>query len=145
MDCGNVTSHFTYKILTQIKGVNYLAKNVSDEKLLESLLLNGSVQGASADCKISQSAIYKRLQNPDFRKKYDQLQGLVLSAVAGSLTQSLNDAVGCLQSVINDKNVAATVKVSASDALLRHCCRYVETSNILSRIERLENQTDYSV
>ena len=145
MDCGNVTSHFTYKILTQIKGVNYLAKNVSDEKLLESLLLNGSVSGAAADCGISQSAVYKRLQNEDFRQMYDRMQGIILASVSGALSQSLTDAVLCLKKIVTDENAPVGSRVAASDALLRHCCRYIETSNILSRIERLENQTDYSV
>ena len=118
---------------------------VSDDKLLEKLLVCGSVQDAAKACEVTTSTIYKRLQNPDFRKKYDQLQGLVLSAVSAALSQSLNDAVLCLQEIVNNENAPMGVKVSASDALLRHCCRYVEVSNILSRIERLENQTDYSV
>lgn len=120
-------------------------KNVTDEKLLESLIVNGGVSGASKECGITVSAIYKRLQNKDFRHKYEQMQGLVLSAVAGSLTQAITDAVACLQSVVNDSKVPVGIKVQASDSLLRHCCRYVETSNILARIERLENESSYEV
>ena len=122
-----------------------MAKNVSDSELLEKLLVCGSVSAAANDCGLSVSAVYKRLQNEDFRRKYDQLQGIILASVSAALSQSLTDAVSCLQKIVTDEDAPMGTKVSAADSLLRHCCRYIETSNILSRIERLENQTDYSV
>ena len=116
-----------------------MPKVVSDEKLLEALLVTGSVAKASAELKISKTAIYKRFQNnPELRSRYEQLQTVTLSVVATALTDSLHDAVRCLQETVNDREANANARISASDALLRHCCRYVEMSTILRRLDEIE-------
>ena len=102
------------------------------------LLIHGSVKNTAAVCNLSENAIYRRLQDPELRKRYDALQGVMLSITASTMTEALQDAVQCLKHVINDPEASCGVRVSASDALLRHCCRYVETANILQRLDKLE-------
>ena len=115
-----------------------MAKTITDEKLLELLLVHGGVTQAAAVCGLSKNAIYKRLQNEDFRKRYDQMQGVLLATAAASMSDSVGDAVQTLRAIINDPETSAGVRVSAADALLRHTCRYVEMGNILRRVEALE-------
>ncbi len=115
-----------------------MLKQVSDEKLLEALLIHGNISKASRALGISKSAIYQRLKNDDFREQFDRLQGVTLTVVSNSLSDSLNDAVEVLRSVLLDPDVSPSTKVQASDVLLRHCKSYIETSTILRRIEKLE-------
>ena len=115
-----------------------MLKQVSDEKLLEALLIHGNISKASRALGISKSAIYQRLKNDDFREQFDRLQGVTLTVVSNSLSDSLNDAVEVLRSVLFDPDVSPSTKVQASDVLLRHCKSYIETSTILRRIEKLE-------
>ena len=115
-----------------------MLKQVSDEKLLEALLIHGNINKASKALGISKSAIYQRLKNDDFREQFDRLQGVTLTVVSNSLSDSLNDAVEVLRSVLFDPDVSPSTKVQASDVLLRHCKSYIETSTILRRIEKLE-------
>ena len=61
-----------------------MAKKVSDEKLLEMLLVHGGATGAAAALGISRNAVFKRLQEPVFRAQYDAAQGVVLSTAAAS-------------------------------------------------------------
>lgn len=117
-----------------------MPKQISDEKLLSALLVHGGVTKAAAALGISRNAVYKRLQDETFRSQYEQMQGTLLSVAAASMSDGLSDAVAALLDVIHDKGSAASVKVSAADSLLRHCCRYVETANILRRLDALENQ-----
>ena len=116
-----------------------MAKKVSDEKLLEMLLVHGGVRGAAAVLGISQNAIYKRLKDDSFRQQYDVMQGALLSTAAASMVNALDKAVSALLAVLNDTETSAGLKVSAANALLNHCCRYVETSNVLRRLEALED------
>lgn len=116
-----------------------MAKKVSDEKLLEMLLVHGGVRGAAAVLGISQNAIYKRLKDDPFRQQYDVMQGALLSTAAASMVNALDKAVSALLAVLNDTETSAGLKVSAANALLNHCCRYVETSNVLRRLEALED------
>ena len=116
-----------------------MAKKVSDEKLLEMLLVHGGVRGAAAVLGISQNAVYKRLKDDSFRQQYDVMQGALLSTAAASMVNALDKAVSALLAVLNDTEASAGLKVSAANALLNHCCRYVETSNVLRRLEALED------
>ena len=113
-------------------------KKVSDEKLLEMLLIHGGATGAASALGISRNAVYKRLSDPVFRAKYDSAQGVILSTAAASLAAALDDAIGCLLKVVNDNNVAVGLRVQAANSILTHCNRYIETANILRRIEELE-------
>lgn len=118
-----------------------MPKTVTDEKLLEMLLVHGGVSGAATALGLSRNAIYKRLRDDAFRQRYDEMQGILLSTAASSMTEGLTDAVSALLEVIRDKNAAATVRISAADSLLRHCAKYLETASILRRLDALEAQT----
>lgn len=115
-----------------------MPKKISDEKLLEMLLIHGGVKGAAAVCGISQNAIYKRLQDDAFRSRYDALQGVLVSSVAGYMAARLSDAVEALVSVLNDSTASSGLKVSAANALLNHANRYIESASILRRLDALE-------
>ena len=115
-----------------------MAKKITDEKLLEMLLVHGGASGAAAALGISRNAVFKRLQDPVFRAQYDAAQVVVLSTAAASMTTALDDAIGCLRDVVIDKSVSAAIRVQAANALLTHCNRYIESANILRRLEELE-------
>ncbi len=118
-----------------------MAKKVSDEKLLEMLLVHGGVGGASTALGITKNAIFKRLQDPVFRAQYDAAQGLILSTAAQSMTAALDSAIGCLCRIVKDYEVSPGIRVQAANALLTHCNRYIESANILRRLEELEEVT----
>lgn len=116
-----------------------MAKKVSDDKLLETLLIHGGVvREAASSCGLSQNAIYKRLQNTTFRTQYDMLQGIMLSTVALSLIKSLENAVGVLVKLLDDPETSPGIKVTAANSLLSHANRYIESANILRRLNVLE-------
>ena len=117
-----------------------MAKKVSDEKMLEMLLVHGGVKGAACVLGLSQNAIYKRLKDETFRQQYDQMQGVIISTAAAGMTAALEKAIGALVSVLDDKETSAGLKVNAANALLNHCNRYIETANIMKRLEMLEQQ-----
>lgn len=119
-----------------------MSKHISDEQLLTALLVHGGVAKAATALNMSRNAIYKRLQDKGFRQQYDAAQGALLSVASTAMADGLNDAVGALLDVIRDKDSAASVRVSAADSLLRHCCRYIESASICRRLDALEAQNN---
>lgn len=115
-----------------------MSKHVSNEKLIEALLIHGSVRGAAAVLGVSQNMIYKRLKDDNFRNEYDKLQGTVLCTAAAAMCAALDKAIGALIAVLDDPDASAGLKVTAANALLGHANRYVESSNILRRLDALE-------
>lgn len=120
------------------KGVTDLPKIVSDAKLLETLLTYGNAERAAQALGISRTAIFKRLQNDDFRAEYNAAQTAIVSAVAFEMTAILSDAVGTLHDVATNDVASDTARISASNALLQHCVRYVEVASIIRRLDALE-------
>lgn len=118
-----------------------MPKKVSDEKLIETMVLYGGVSGAAETLGLSRNAVYKRMKDDTFRRQLDEAQGAMLSTAATAMADGLCEAVDALLAVLRDKNSAATVKVSAADAICRHANRYIESANILRRLDALEAQT----
>ena len=50
----------------------------------------------------------------------------------------LSDAVGTLHDVATNDVASDTARISASNALLQHCVRYVEVASIIRRLDALE-------
>ena len=115
-----------------------MAKTVSNEKLLETLLVYGNAERAARALGVTRNCIYKRLQDDAFRAQYTTAQSAVISAVSLEMTAILSDAVGALHDVVTDDIATDSARISASNALLTHCNRYVETANILRRLDALE-------
>ena len=102
------------------------------------MLVYGNAEKAARALNITRNAIYKRLQDETFRAQYTTAQSAVINAVALELTTVISDAVGALHSVVTDDIATDSARISASNALLTHCNRYVETANILRRLDALE-------
>ncbi len=115
-----------------------LSKKVSDEQLLEALLVHGGAGRAADALHITPNAIYKRLQNPDFRAQFHAAQGTIIASASAKMSAGLGDAVTALVDVLNDRSVTPAVRVQAASTLLNHCQRYVETSSVLQRLDALE-------
>lgn len=91
-----------------------------------------------ADC--SEYTVRARLNEPEFRRRYDEAKSTVLTEACDALTARLTLATDTLCDIVEDDKTPSTVRVSACDALLRHGLRYIEVANIVQRIEKLEAQ-----
>lgn len=113
---------------------------IPDETILSALLSFGSVRKASEQLGCSRDTIYRRLQREDFKQRYKALQGAIVSMACTDIVASLTDAIETLHAIVTSDTASVTAKISASDSLLRHGIRYLEVSNILERLNRLENR-----
>lgn len=114
----------------------------NDEQILAALIATGAVRPAAKVAGVSETTIRTRLADPDFRVQYETAKGAVLQEACDCLAARLTSAVDALSSVLDSDSTPATVKVSAADAILRHGLRYVETANILRRLDALEQRTN---
>ena len=114
-------------------------KRVSDEKIIEMLLVHGSVDAAAMVLGIGRATIYRRMRDPTFQTLLTESKSMVLGAVVTGLTESLLGAVKALKDVISDSEAAAGTKVAAADCLLRHSLRYMESLDFERRLKALED------
>lgn len=117
-----------------------MAKIVTDEKLMALLIEHGSVTKVSSILGVSRNALYKRLQNADFRQQYEEAKAAVLSDACDAIAVKLEDAAAVLHDIAMNDRASDGIRVSAASALLREGLRYIETANVLKRLDALEAQ-----
>ena len=115
----------------------------NDEIVLSALISAGSIRTAAKSANVSESTIRTRLNDPDFRERYEQAKKAILTEACDALSARLTLAIDTLCEVLEDTKNAPTVRVSAADALLRHGLRYIEMANILARLDALEQRTNH--
>ena len=110
----------------------------TDEKLIAALLDCGSVRAAARRTHCSATTIRARLDDPIFRERYQNAKKGVLKEATDAIVARLTGAADALAEVMSDSNAAASVRVSAADAILRHGLRYLQAGNIIERLDALE-------
>ena len=118
-----------------------MKKKITDEHLIELLLVHGSVK-ATAAIGMSTRAIYARLADPAVRQMYADARGQMLENATATLCDALGDAVSFLHDLVIDPDAPLGLKVQSADSLLRHCVRYSETCDVLRRLSALEQKLD---
>ena len=110
----------------------------NDEIILSALIAAGSIRAAAKIADVSETTIRTRLNDDDFRQRYEQAKGAILTEACDALSARLTLAVDTLCEVLEDTENAATVRVSAASEILRQGLRYIEVANILTRLEAIE-------
>lgn len=110
----------------------------NDEIILSALIAAGSIRAAAKIAGVSETTIRTRLNDDDFRQRYEQAKGAILTEACDALSARLTLAVDTLCEVLEDTKNAATVRVSAASEILRQGLRYIEVANILTRLEAIE-------
>lgn len=111
---------------------------IGDERILTALLANGSIRATAKAVGVADATIRNRLADPVFRVRYDQLRADLLQEATASMTAKLDSATATMTRIMEDDGNPASVRLAASDALLRHCLRYFSTAELERRIAALE-------
>lgn len=115
-------------------------KKLNDEMIIQALLSNGSQNMAAKALGVNPATITKRLQNPKFKKKYDEAKAAYLQQAVQELRQELKSSVRTLAEVRDDKEAPQSVRIQAADTILRHACKFSEITDIVSEIQALKEQ-----
>lgn len=111
-------------------------RKVSDEALIEAILLTPTLEEAARRANIAERTLYYRLQNPEFKRKYaDRRRALVDTAMA-RLEKSLARAIHTL-----NKNMSCgrpSDENTAAKAVIDYVRWAQENGEIVQRLEELE-------
>ena len=115
-----------------------MAQKYTDDEILEALLSAGSARQAAKRLGCSLSCVRDRMAKPRFKERYDRAKADALADTVCNLQTRMSTAVDVLAVMMVNPEIAATVRVSAADSILRHGLRYVEQYEIVKRLEALE-------
>ena len=113
----------------------------ADEQLLLGLACGATVEAAARQAGVSLSTAHRRLQDPDFRRRLDDLRADMLRRTAGMLAAAAGEAVKTLLALQKD-TVQAAVRLGAARAILEVGLRVREAADFERRLGELERRAE---
>ena len=111
----------------------------NEDALLLALACGATVEAAAKQCDLTDRTIYRRLQDPDFRARLQELRADMVKRAAAMLTAAATKAVQTLLS-LQKESVSANVRLGAARAVLEIGIKVRELVDLESRIAALEAQ-----
>lgn len=115
-----------------------MAKNTNKEKALAALLKCPTIKEAAIESGLSEETLYRYLREKDFLTDYREARRSIMETATTELQKSALEAVETLKRNQNCENPA--VEIRAAKAILDLAFRGMETTDILERLEQIENE-----
>ena len=110
-----------------------------DEALIAALLSNPTVRAAAKAVGRSETQVYARLRDPDFKSRYDSARHELLERSTAALQGHLSEAVETMAAIMRDREAPQQTRLNAAEAIMRNSLKLTEQTDIIERLDRLEN------
>jgi hypothetical protein len=111
----------------------------ADDRLLQTLACGATVAAAAAQAGVSEATAYRRLAEPEFRRRLQALRADMVQRTAGTLTAAANEAVRTLLELLKGAAPPAA-RLGAARAVLELGMKVRETAELEQRLAALEEQ-----
>lgn len=108
------------------------------ERALQALLTQRTKAEAATAAGISPRTLRVYLQDPEFQRAYNAAFSGLMEEATKQAQRSLSPAISTLREIVEDEDQPATARISAARSLLEYGLRLVEVSDILARLDKLE-------
>lgn len=115
--------------------------NPRKQKALTALLSYPTHKQAAKACGISDRQLRTYLQDPEFKKEYQQRLDLILEEATTQARRAMTPAVTALVEIVQDSKKADTTRVLAARAILDAGLRMIDTTDTAERLSALEEIT----
>ena len=112
------------------------------EKIITALLTSDTQKEASAKVGISDRTLRSYLANPAFNAEYRRRKCKVLEDATRQLQTCLKTAINALKEIVMNKDSSDGARINASRAILEYGLRFTEITDIMTRLEALEQTSD---
>lgn len=110
--------------------------------MIAALIACPTIKEAAAQAKIGETTLHKRLNDPEFQKKYRDACAKLVKDHAAAMQAAVGEAILTLREIVKDKSNACGVRASAADTILRNSLKLTEQANILERLDNLEQRIE---
>jgi hypothetical protein len=110
----------------------------ADQVLLVALACGATIEAASQKAGLSQATVYRRLQDPEFRKRIQQAQSDMVKRASGALTAAGMEAIKTLLSLLQSSSTPAAARLGAARAVLELGNKLRDNVDFEERLRALE-------
>lgn len=115
-----------------------MAKHLPDESIVAALISEGTIQGAAAAVGCTPRTLYERMKQPSFKELYNAAKADMVRAATTKLQTNMAAAVDSIVQIMTDAQTGPGTRLNAAVALLQYGHRFTEQTDILERLEALE-------
>ena len=116
-----------------------LKKRLTDEAIIAALVEAGSIKAAADRLGCAVKTLYERMKNPGFKDLYAQAKAEILKTATAKLQGNLTGAIDTLAAIMKDEETAKQTRANCAVAILQYAARFTETTDIIERLEALED------
>lgn len=110
------------------------------QRALAALIRAPTTREAAAEAKIGYSTLRKWMaSDDDFRKAYSAELAQLTEEAGRSVRAGMTDAAEALRRIATDPDAPSSARVAAAKAILDSGLRIVEITDVISRLEALED------
>lgn len=113
-------------------------RTATREKILAALLCCSTKKEAAALAGVSVRTIHTYLQDPDFAAEYTEAKKNLIREAGDQIKRSLRPAIEALHTIATDPKAGKTARVQAARTLLEFGIKLDEHTEILARLDALE-------
>jgi hypothetical protein len=113
----------------------------AEEALLLALACGATVEGAARQAGLSERTAYRRLADPEFKRRQQDLRGDMVQRAAGALTAASAEAVRALLEVLRS-SMAGDVRLRAARSILEMGLRLRESVELTERMAAVERELE---
>jgi hypothetical protein len=111
----------------------------AEDVLLLALACGATVEAAAGQCRLSERTVYRRLADPDFRRRLQAVRADMVQRAAGLLTAAAVEAVKTLLE-LQKASAPYAVRLGAARAVLELGTKLREAADLEERLAALEQQ-----
>ena len=117
-----------------------VSKTIKDDVLLAALVSNPTISAAAAAAGCGERTIFRRLENPEFRRRLEEMQLRTLETARNALLSRLTGAVDTMADVMQNGENSPSTRLQAARSIIDTTLRVVETVDHERRICELERR-----
>jgi hypothetical protein len=114
----------------------------ADGRLAVLLAAGLSVAKAAKKAKVGERTVYRRLKDPDFRRRVEEARAAMVEKTVGKLAAIGNLAVGQLHGLMSKETTGEQVRLGAARAALDFLFRSHEQQTLAKQVEDLRRQVE---
>ncbi len=110
------------------------------QRFVAALMGARTVEGAALAAGIGERTAWRYLRNPHVQAALREAQAQALAQVTRRLALAVSEALEVLRGIAKDCDAPSGSRVSAARAILENALRFSETTDLMARVEELEER-----
>lgn len=108
-----------------------------NELIIAALINNTTVRAAATACGVSETQIYARLRDPEFKQQYDTARREMLEQSTAYVQGIIGEALQKMHEIMTDENAAPQIQLNAAEAIVRNSLKLTEQTDIIRQLAEL--------